>query len=164
MNAATAMESNATSTAQFLTFFLNGEEYGVDILRVQTIQGWDRVTHIPNAPSYVLGVINLRGTVVPIVDLRKRFGLEAASFGPTTVVVVVKIQAQSRERIVGLVVDAVSDVYGIAAEDRRPAPDLSARGDGTFIAGLATVDKKMLILLDVDVLVGDPAMEAPPAN
>lgn len=150
-----------TGAAQYLTFFLDGEEYGVDILRVQGIQGWDRATQIPNAPEYVLGVINLRGTVVPIIDLRMRFGLEPAAFGPTTVVVVVKIKAGSGDRIVGLVVDAVSDVYGINPEDRRPAPDLGSRGNSVFIAGLATVDKKMLILLDVDALMGEPSVALP---
>jgi purine-binding chemotaxis protein CheW len=148
-------------SAQYLTFFLDGEEYGVDILRVQGIQGWDRATQIPNAPEYVLGVINLRGAVVPIIDLRMRFGLEPASFGPTTVVVVVKIRVGVHDRVVGLVVDAVSDVYGIQAEDRRPAPDLGSQGNSAFIAGLATVDKKMLILLDADALMGEATVALP---
>src|SRR6202167_5780761 len=107
-------DKSATETSeQYLTFMLAGEEYGVDILRVQEIKGWDKVTRIPHSPDYVLGVINLRGAVVPIVDLRRRFGLETIAFGPTTVVIVVRVGDERVVRTVGMVVDAVSEVYNV---------------------------------------------------
>src|SRR5580698_3872046 len=105
---ATGADRTATETSeQYLTFMLAGEEYGVDILRVQEIKGWDKVTRIPHTPDYVLGVINLRGAVVPILDLRRRFGLETVEFGPTTVVIVVRVMNGLTERTVAVVVDAV---------------------------------------------------------
>jgi purine-binding chemotaxis protein CheW len=138
---------------QVLTFVLDGEEYGVDILRVQEIKGWDRVTPIPNTVECVRGVINLRGTVVPIIDLRLRFAKPAIEYSKTTVVIVLKVHAQRGERIVGLVVDAVSDVYGIAASQLREAPELGGGSASRFVKGLATVGEKLVILLDIDQLV-----------
>ncbi len=138
---------------QFLTFVLGGEEYGVTILQVQGIQGWDRVTPIPNTPDFILGVINLRGAIVPIVDLRRRFGMPAAQFGPTTVVIVVRVVGERQERTLGLVVDAVSEVCNVTAEDRKPAPDFGSAIKTDFVKGLATVDERMVILLDIDRLV-----------
>jgi purine-binding chemotaxis protein CheW len=140
---------------QFLTFVLGGEEYGVTILQVQGIQGWDRVTAIPNTPDYILGVINLRGAIVPIVDLRRRFGLPAAEFGPTTVVIVVRVAHEQHERTVGLVVDAVSEVCNVGPEDRKPAPDFGSGIRTDFVKGLATVDERMVILLDIDRLIAE---------
>ena len=145
---------------QYLTFLLAGEEYGVDILRVQEIKGWDSVTPIPNTPAYLLGVINLRGTIVPIVDLRKRFSLESIAFGPTTVVVVVKVVSGDRERTVGIVVDAVSEVYSVASGQLKPPPDFGSTISTDFVKGLATVDEKMVILLDIDRLINVSVMEA----
>lgn len=139
-------------TEQYLTFFLNGQEYGVDILRVQEIKGWDTVTEIPNTPSYIKGVINLRGSIVPIIDLRERFALPAIPYGPTTVVVVLRVVRGDRSRIMGLVVDAVSDVYSVSSGGTSPPPDLGGVIDVTFVKGLATVDKKMVIVLDIDRL------------
>jgi len=138
---------------QYLTFLLDGEEYGVDILRVQEIKGWDRVTPIPNTSDYVRGVINLRGFVVPIVDLRRRFGMEAAEVSKTTVVIMLRVRHEQAERTVGFVVDAVSDVYTVDAGQLRPPPELG-RSESRFVNGLATVDGKMVILLDVDQLAG----------
>lgn len=144
----------ATGAAdQFLSFFIAGEEYGIDILDVQEIKGWNGVTRIPNSEDYVLGVINLRGTVVPIVDLRRRFGLEAARFGPTTVVIVVKVSRGGVERRVGLVVDAVSEVYQLGGDAIQPPPELATGVRADFVRGLATVEGKMVILLQVDRLV-----------
>jgi purine-binding chemotaxis protein CheW len=141
---------------QFLTFVLGREEYGVTILQVQGIQGWDRVTPIPNTPDYILGVINLRGAIVPIVDLRRRFGMPGAEFGPTTVVIVVRVAQENRaERTLGLVVDAVSEVCNVNAADRKPAPDFGSHIKTDFVKGLATVDKRMVILLDIDRLVSE---------
>lgn len=137
---------------QFLTFILAGEEYGVDILRVQEIKGWDKPTPIPNTPDYIKGVMNLRGTIVPIVDLRQRFGLEVLEYGPTTVVIVLRIMNAERERIMGVVVDAVSEVYNIDAETVQDPPELGRDLKVAFVRGLATVDDKMVILLDIDHL------------
>ncbi len=137
---------------QYLTFMLDGEEYGVDILRIQEIKGWDRITHIPNTPVYMLGVINLRGAIVPVVDLRQRFGMATAEYGPTTVVIVLKVKGEDRERIMGVVVDAVSDVYDIPESELKPAPDSAKDSIMESVSALATVEEKMVILLDVDNL------------
>ena len=137
---------------QYLTFMLNGEEYGVDILRVQEIKGWDRATFIPNSPSYMQGVINLRGAIVPVIDLRQRFGMPNLEYGPTTVIIVLRVKNEDRERIMGIVVDAVSDVYSIPASAFRPAPNNGDRTVMEAVRSLATVDEKMVILLDVDRL------------
>ena len=148
-----------TSTDQYLTFMLDGEEYGNEILRVQGIQGWGSVTPIPNTPDYVLGVMNLRGAVVPVVDLRKRFKLEDIPVSATTVVIVVKVMFEKRERTVGIVVDAVSEVYNVAGEEMQPPPDFGAAIDTTYIKGLSTVDEKMVILLEIDHLINAGVME-----
>jgi purine-binding chemotaxis protein CheW len=155
----TAAQSIRTSsldedaTNQYLTFLLAGEEYGVDILKVQEIRGWEQPTMLPNTVDYVLGVINLRGTVVPIIDLRRRFSMEKSQFGQTTVVVVVKVSSADKERIVGIVVDAVSEVYNVHDEQIRPAPDLGGAISTEFVKGLVTLDEKMIILLDIDKLI-----------
>ena len=154
MNAVIANDQTSGSE-QFLTFVLGGEEYGVTILQVQGIQGWDRVTPIPNTPEYILGVINLRGAIVPIVDLRRRFGMPAAEFGPTTVVIVVRVARERTERTLGLVVDAVSEVCNVTADDRKPAPDFGTGIKTDFVKGLATVENRMVILLDIDRLVNE---------
>jgi len=153
-------DSSATGTGQqYLTFMLAGEEYGVDILRVQEIKGWDKVTRIPHTAKFILGVINLRGSVVPIIDLRCRFGLGNGDFGPTTVVIVVRAVNKDGERTVGLVVDAVSEVYNIDMATTKPPPDVFANADTVFIKALATVAGKMLILLDVDRLIGNSILD-----
>ena len=142
----------SSDTNQYLTFMLNGEEYGVEILRVQGIQGWDTVTPIPNSPRYVLGVMNLRGAIVPIIDLRKRFDMESVPFGPTTVIIVVKVENSDKARTVGMVVDAVSEVYRIDEEEVQALPEFGASVSADFVKGLSTVEEKMLILLDIDRL------------
>jgi len=138
--------------SQFLTFLLAGEEYGVDILRVQEIKGWNAVTPIPNTPEYIRGVINLRGTIVPIIDLRRRFGLEPVEYGPMTVVIVLKVMREDKSRVMGIVVDAVSDVYNVQDEALKPAPDFGSVVNVDFVQGLATVDETMVIILDIDHL------------
>jgi len=138
---------------QFLTFMLAGEEYGVDILRVQEIKGWESATEIPNTPDYIEGVMNLRGTIVPIVDLRSRFELERIEYCNTTVVIVLKIKTDDSEKTIGFVVDAVSDVYNVTEEQLKPSPDFGSGVSTEFVKGLATVDEKMLILLDIDHLI-----------
>lgn len=144
---------------QFLTFIMAGEEYGVDILTVQEIRGWESVTPIPNAPPHVKGVINLRGTIVPIIDLRLRFGLENVSYGPMTVVIVMKVESARGKRIMGIVVDAVSDVYSLSMQDMRGAPDLGDHVNTSYIKGLVNVDTKMVILLDINELLGNDNIE-----
>ncbi len=141
-----------TDFNQYLTFILGKEEYGIDILRVQEIKGWDAVTTIPNTPEYIKGVINLRGTIVPIIDLREKLLLGNKSYGPTTVVIVLKVESEKGTRIVGIVVDAVSDVYSIGMNDLKPAPDFGGTIGTEFVRGLATVEEKMVILLNIDEL------------
>lgn len=149
-----------SDTHQYLTFILAGEEYGVDILRVQEIKGWDQATEIPNTPGYIKGVINLRGTIVPIVDLRTRFELESIDYNKTTVVIVLKVVgAGGSERTMGFVVDAVSEVYNVSNEQLKPSPDFGSVVSTEFIKGLATVDEKMVILLDIDHLIDSKQLE-----
>lgn len=157
MNMSTQADQSSTQmdadTEQYLTFFLADEEYGVDILKVQEIRGWDGATAIPNTPDYILGVSNLRGMVVPIIDLRQRFQLANVEFNSSTVVVIVKVVSDSNERTVGLVVDAVSEVYSLPKEAIGEAPDLGGAINTNFVKGLATMDEKMIILLDIDLLI-----------
>ena len=152
MNGAAA---NAASEggSQFLTFLCAGEEYGVDILRVQEIKGWDGVTRVPYAPPYLLGVMNLRGVIVPVIDLRQRFGLEKRAADSSTVVVVVRVRGERAEKTAGIVVDAVSDVYSIPQEAMKPTP--LGGENGACVRGLATVAEKMVMLLDIDELVAN---------
>ena len=146
---------------QYLTFMLADEEYGVDILQVQEIKGWDGVTPMPNMPEHILGVINLRGTVVPIIDLRRYFGLPAVKFDKTTVVVVVRISDEEQvERTMGIVVDAVSEVHNIGKEQLKAAPDFGGACSTEFIKGLATEGERMLIMLDIDQLMNNGVLSA----
>ncbi len=142
-----------SSGSQYLTFMLAGEEYGIDILRVQEIKGLESTTEIPNTPEFVLGVINLRGNVIPVINLRLRFGMELLEYSSLTVVIVVRVIQEELERIIGFVVDTVSDVYNIMPDSVNGAPDFGSQIDTSFVQGLANVDEKMIILLDVDKLV-----------
>jgi len=137
---------------QYLTFILADEEYGVDILRVQEIKGWDNVTPIPNTPDYIKGVINLRGTIIPIIDLRKKFNIEQVEYGPMTVVIVLRVESEDHSRIMGIVVDAVSEVYNVDDSQLQPPPDFGDVVNVAFMKGMATIDEKMIILLDIDHL------------
>lgn len=152
--------SGSADADQYLTFMLNGEEYGVDILRVQEIKGWIPTTRIPNTPEYIRGVMNLRGAIVPIIDLRLRFAMPAIEYTATTVVIVLKVHSDGVERTIGFVVDAVSDVYNVSAEQFRAAPDFGAHVHTDFIRALATVEEKMVILLDIDRLVSAEQLDA----
>ena len=141
----------AAHANQFLTFSLAHEEYGVDILKVQEIKGYVPTTKIPNAPPEVTGVLNLRGTIVPIVDLRLKFNLPAVEFDQTTVIVVVVVQ----NRVMGMIVDSVSDVMNIQIEDIQPPPNLG-HCVANNLRGLGKVGDKLIILLDIDaVLLGE---------
>jgi purine-binding chemotaxis protein CheW len=141
---------------QFLTFRLADEEYGLDILRVQEIKGHSRITPLPNTPPEVKGVMNLRGTVVPIMDLRTRFGLRETEYDRFTVIIVVTVGA----KVVGLIVDAVSDVLNVGPKEVVPAPDLGAGVDTSFMTGIARTGERLVTLLNVDRIVGrdDPAV------
>ena len=141
-------DTAVNSHQQVLTFRLAGEEYGLGILAVQEIRGWTPVTAIPHAPPWVLGVIDLRGVVVPIIDLRRRLALPPAEFGPSTVVIVLRVSTSLDDRTVGLVVDAVSDVHDIESSALRQLPDLGSHAASEMISGLAHADGKTLILLD----------------
>lgn len=141
--------SESEDANQYLTFIMNGEEYGVDILCVQEIRGWEDSTPLPNSPPQIKGVINLRGTIVPIVDLRQCFGLQAIEYTAVTVVIVLKVESEDADRVMGIVVDAVSDVYSVSENDMRPAPDLGGKLESQFIKGLVTVNESMVILLEI---------------
>jgi purine-binding chemotaxis protein CheW len=145
---ATYRSGSQDSGNQFLTFFLAGEEYGVSILDVQEVRVWEGVTSIPNAPAYVKGVLDLRGTIVPIIDLRIRFNMPSAEYDDTTVIVVLKINIDNKVQVIGIVVDAVSDVLDVGAEQLKDAPEFETGSNTEFISKLATVNGKMVILLD----------------
>lgn len=134
---------------QFLTFIMADEEYGVDILTVQEIRSWEEITVLPNAPEFVKGVINLRGTIVPIIDLRLRFGLPSIEYGPLTVVIVVKIEFEHDSKIIGITVDAVSEVYSISEQDAKAVPSISEANNDDYVAGLVNVGEKMVALIDL---------------
>ena len=145
---------------QFLTFILDKEAYGVEILRVQEIKGWTPVTRIPNTPEYMQGVLNLRGTIVPIVDMRMRFNLERVEYTPITVIIVLSVKSENGERVIGLVVDSVSDVIDVDAKDIKATPDFGTTLNTEFINGLATSNENMVMLLDVDKLLSVDEMTA----
>ena len=146
-----AVQVEKEEVSEFLTFMLNGEEYGVDILRVLEIKGWDEVTSVPNMPEYIRGVINLRGTIVPVIDLRRRFELDVLEYSATTVVIVLRVQTEGHaDRTMSIVVDGVSEVYQVAASNLKSSPDFGGEIDTEFVQGIATVDTKMVVLLDID--------------
>jgi purine-binding chemotaxis protein CheW len=136
------------ATREFLVFVLGAEEYGVDILKVQEIRGYDKVTPIPAAPDYLKGVMNLRGVIVPIVDLRMKFRLPDIRYDALTVAVILRIGA----RVIGLVVDGVSDVIALTSSEVKAAPQLGTLVDSSFIAGVGTRDGRMVLLLDIEKL------------
>jgi purine-binding chemotaxis protein CheW len=140
---------------EFLTFKLGSEEYGIDILKVQEIRGYDHVTQIANTPEFIKGVINLRGTIVPILDMRLKFQLGNAEYNEFTVVIILNVS----KRVVGMVVDSVSDVIMLAPDQIRAAPDFSAAMNTKFIRGLATVEERMIILADIEQLMTGRDME-----
>lgn len=148
----TDIDTSENST-QFLTFIMANEEYGVEILDVQEIRGWEPCTEIPNMPMYVKGVINLRGTVIPIIDLRQKFGLNNIEYSATTVVIVVKVLVEDKSKIMGLVVDAVSDVHTIVNSDINLPPQLGGNDGPNVIRGLVSIDNKMVVLLSSNLLI-----------
>ena len=158
-DAAVVARHEAANTAQhvggeFLTFRLGGEEYGIDILKVQEIRSYEPPTRIANAPAFIKGVVNLRGVIVPIVDLRLRLGCESAEYSALTVVIVLNVKG----RVVGAVVDSVSDVLELAKEAIRPAPEMASAVDASFITGIGSVGERMLILMDIEGLMSSADM------
>lgn len=140
------------NAVQFLSFTLGDEQYGVDILRVQEIRSWEPVSRIPNVPSYEKGVVNLRGAIVPIIDLREKFNLGHSKYTPLTVVVILQTEIKGKNRIMGVVVDAVSNVINIDKTTIQKSPEFGTKVSTEYINGLAAVDEQMLMLLDVDKL------------
>jgi purine-binding chemotaxis protein CheW len=145
-------------TREYLSFKLGAEEYGIDILKVQEIRGYEQPTRIANAPEFIKGVVNLRGVIVPIVDMRMRFGLEEAQYKDFTVVIILNVVG----RTVGMVVDSVSDVLELSGESIRPAPEFNGAIDAAYITGLGTVSQggspRMLILMDIEAIMRAPEM------
>ena len=146
--AAGSMAAAAKQANEFLTFTLGHEEYGVEILKVQEIRSYEAPTTIANAPPFLKGVVNLRGVIVPIVDMRIKFGLSKAEYNQFTVVIILNVA----HRVVGMVVDSVSDVLQLSGEQIREAPQFGASLDAEYITGLGTVDERMLILIDIEKL------------
>jgi purine-binding chemotaxis protein CheW len=140
---------------EFLTFRLGAEEYGIDILRVNEIRGWEVPTALAGTPDFIKGVINLRGTIVPIIDMRLKFRLGSAQYNNFTVTIILRVA----RRVIGIVVDAVSDVITLAPHQMRPAPDFGTALDTRFITGLGTVDDRMLILVDIERLLTSEDMQ-----
>lgn len=148
-------EAVAKSLAsEFLAFRLGGEEYGIDILKVQEIRGYESVTKIANAPEFIKGLINLRGIIVPIVDMRIKFNLGEPTYDQFTVVIILNVAGKT----VGMVVDSVSDVTTLLPEQIKPAPEMGTALDTDYLIGLGTLDERILILVDIDKLMGSQDM------
>ena len=149
--------NTAAAADEFLSFTRGEEHYGVDILKVQEIRGYDAVTRLPDAPDYIKGVINLRGTIVPVIDLRLKLRLKEARYDAFTVMIVLNVD----DRVVGIVVDSVSDVIPLSQEQIRPTPEFGANVDTRFISGIGTVEDRMLILLDIETLIDSADFDQP---
>jgi purine-binding chemotaxis protein CheW len=146
--------ASAANRLEVVTFKLGEEEYGIDIQKVQELRGYDAVTRIANAPDYIKGVVNLRGIIVPIIDMRIKFKLGEPTYDQFTVVIVLNIGG----RVVGMVVDSVSDVITLTAEQIKPAPEMGSVLDADYLIGLGTLEERMLILVDIDRLMSSDEM------
>lgn len=153
-NSQTEKNDENMAVHEFLAFTLGREEYGIDILKVQEIRGYEAVTRIANAPNFLKGVINLRGIIVPIVDMRIKFNLGVPTYDQLTVVIILNIDG----RVVGMVVDSVSDVMTLLPEQVRPAPEMGTTFSGDYLIGLGTLEERMLILVDINKLMSSPEM------
>ena len=150
----TSTGASNTKVLEFLAFTLGQEEYGIDIQKVQELRGYDTVTRIANAPEHIKGVVNLRGIIVPIIDMRIKFNLGTPSYDQFTVVIILSLAS----RVLGIVVDSVSDVITLKAEQIKPAPELGAVLDTDYLIGMGTLDERMLILVDIDKLMSSSEM------
>ncbi len=157
MQTAHALKQDISPVAeeQYLTFRLDGQDYGMTILKVQEIKGWDKITPIPNSPVYIKGVLNMRGVIVPVIDLRLLFGLPEAERDAFTVIIVINVGG----RLSGMVVDAVNDVINVSAEQQCEPPEFEGRHNREFIKGLAQVDNKLIVLLDVERIVNPDSLD-----
>lgn len=153
-NKTSKVETAEEALQEYLTFILGDEEYGIEILKVQEIRGYDTVTRIANTPDFIKGVINLRGHIVPIIDLRIKFKLSKIDYNEFTVVIILNIG----KRVIGIVVDGVSDVLALSAEQIRAVPDLVSDIDNKYLLGLGTLDERMLILVDIERLMSSQDM------
>ena len=149
-----ASKINDADTSEYLAFTLGSEEYGIDILKVQEIRGYEVVTRIANAPEFIKGVINLRGIIIPVVDMRIKFNLGTPTYDQFTVVIILNIGG----RIIGMVVDSVSDVTTLTPDQIKPAPEMGTAFNSEYLMGLGTVDERMLILIDIDRLMSSSEM------
>lgn len=147
-------DTHNSNENEVLSFRLGKEEYAIGILKVQEIRGYEAVTTIANAPDFIKGVINLRGIIVPIIDMRIRFNVGKVTYDQFTVVIILNIDT----RVIGIVVDSVSDVVLLSPEDVKPAPEMGTALDSNYLKGLATVGERMLILLDIDKVLNDEVL------
>ncbi|MCP3665395.1 MAG: purine-binding chemotaxis protein CheW [Gammaproteobacteria bacterium] len=148
-----ASENSITGKqGQFLSFSLGGEEYGADILKVREIRGWEDVRVIPDTPEYIKGVLDLRGAIVPIIDLRSRFNLDQVEYNHTTVIIVFSVDVDTHQATVGVVVDSVSDVLEVNMGEIKPAPNLGTKINTKYIIGMLSQQGRMIILLDIEKL------------
>ena len=153
-NGGAAVKAADDQNREFLVFSLGDEEYAIDILKVQEIRGYENVTRIANAPDFIKGVTNLRGVIVPIVDLRIKFHLASVEYGGQTVVIVVNVG----ERVVGIVVDGVSDVMTLTPDQIKPAPEFGVTLSSDFLSGLGSLDDRMLVIVDIEKLLTSDEM------
>ena len=149
-----AARAAAAAGGEFLTFRLGSEEYGIDILKVQEIRSYEQPTRIANSPAFIKGVVNLRGVIVPIVDLRVKLACESVEYNSFTVVIVLNVKG----RVIGAVVDSVSDVLELGAGTIKPAPEMHTAVDTSFITGIGSVNDRMLILMDIEGLMSSADM------
>ncbi|HEU4846525.1 MAG TPA: chemotaxis protein CheW [Burkholderiaceae bacterium] len=152
--ASATLSGNDIAGREFLAFTLGSEEYGIDILKVQEIRGYETVTRIANAPEFIKGVINLRGIIIPVVDMRIKFRLGEPVYDQFTVVIILNIGG----RVVGMVVDSVSDVTTLTPDQVKPAPEMGTAFSSAYMIGLGTIDERMLILVDINKLMSSPEM------
>lgn len=143
----------AETADQFLSFLIAEEEYGIEILKVQEIKSWGPYTPLPKSPDYVLGVINLRGAIVPIIDLRCRFGLPPTDYTPTTAVIIVRTGSSEHERIIGLVVDSVAEVYHLSPEAIQDVSETKSGEKASYVRGFGQIDDKLVILVNLDPII-----------
>ena len=150
---------NLKEHLEFLTFTLGVEDYGLDILKVKEIRGWEKIRELHNTPNYIKGVLDLRGKIVPIVDLRIRFNLEMAEYSPTTVIIVLTI-GDNNDQMMGIVVDAVSDVLAITRDDIKKAPSLGSKINTDYVMGMVTKEDHMVMLVDSERLLDSEEFES----
>ena len=153
-------EETIDTTRQYLTFLLGEDIYGVDILRVQEVRGWTKVREIPNTPEYVKGVLDLRGTIVPIIDLRTRLSIEAVEYTPITVVIVLAIKIGDESYVIGIVVDTVSDVLDVVKSEIKKSPNFGAKVETKFIDGMVMADAGMVVLMNIDKMLNPEELQA----